>query len=499
MPLNLILDAWIPVVTRSGRRILRPDQIADDEVLAPDWPRTDLNLACLELLIGLVFLADPPADAEEWQARRRPDGKRLRERLAPLAPAFELGGEGPRFLQDLEPLEGRPNPPDMLFIDSAGENTAKNNADLFVRRGRYGALPPALAAMALYTLQAYAPSGGAGNRTSMRGGGPLVTLVDPQGSLWDLVWANVPDGAPQGLDCLPWMHPTRTSGAGAKVTPPDDDRVAGEAFFGMPRRLRLLFEGEHVVGVIQRPYGADYLGWRHPLTPYYQQRAGEEWLPQHPRAGTFGYRHWLGVVAETDRDDGRERAACVDDYDERVPYWERETLERQPSILVGGWSMDNMKPREFVLSREPYFPLTEEQNLLLRGMISAAQNCSIVLGGALKPVLGADDLRKSELSVLVERFFFETEMPFRRRLRQLVEGQSREEVARAWLGDMRQVALAIFDEQACPGLDERQVEKINAVVAARRLLLAHFAGRTKKGREVYTALEISPQEKGDRT
>ena len=108
-----------------------------------------------------------------------PDPDRLRERLTPYMPAFELSGEGPRFLQDFDPLEGKPNPPDMLFIDSAGQQTARNNADLMVRRGRYDALSPSLAAMALYTLQAHAPAGGSGNRTSMRGGGPMVTLVDP--------------------------------------------------------------------------------------------------------------------------------------------------------------------------------------------------------------------------------------------------------------------------------------------------------------------------------
>ena len=123
-----------------------------------------------------------------------PGPDRLRERLAPYTPAFELTGEGPRFLQDYDLLEGKPNPPDMLFIDSAGQQTAKNNADLMVRRSRYDALAPSLAAIALYTLQAHAPAGGSGNRTSMRGGGPMVTLVDPQQGrgLWTLVWANTP-------------------------------------------------------------------------------------------------------------------------------------------------------------------------------------------------------------------------------------------------------------------------------------------------------------------
>lgn len=135
MSLNLIVDAWIPVRRRDGgAAVIRPDGIADPQVDRLDWPRADLNLACLELLIGLVFLADPPVDKADWKARRVPDPVRLRERTAALGPAFGLLGEGPRFLQDLEPLEGESNPPDMLFIDSAGGKTARDNADLMVRR-----------------------------------------------------------------------------------------------------------------------------------------------------------------------------------------------------------------------------------------------------------------------------------------------------------------------------------------------------------------------------
>lgn len=204
MPLNLITDPWVPVRrSDDGLRIIRPDQIAQPGVIFPDWPRADLNVACLELLIGLVFLADPPAHAQDWRARK-PDVQRLRDRRAPLAPAFNLTGAGPCFLQDLDPLAGAPNPSDMLFIDSAGGNTARNNAGLMVRRNRYPEPDLPLAAMALYALQAHAPSGGAGNRTSMRGGGPMVMLADPgTGRLRDLVWANVLDGRTTGPKALP--------------------------------------------------------------------------------------------------------------------------------------------------------------------------------------------------------------------------------------------------------------------------------------------------------
>ena len=490
MSLNLITDAWIPV-TRSddGPRLIRPDQIAEPGVLFPDWPRADLNIACLELLIGLVFLADPPADARDWRARGR-DPERLRERLAPLAPGFDLTGDGPRFLQDFEALEGEPNPPDMLFIDSAGGNTARNNADLMVRRNRYPALDLPLAAMALYTLQAHAPSGGAGNRTSMRGGGPMVTLLDPgQGGLWDLVWSNVPDGQPAGVGLLPWMGPAMTSEAKGSERFPEMAHPV-EAFFGMPRRLRLVGE-DRVTGVIQRPYGANYAGWVHPLTPYYRQKAGTELLPLHPRAGAFGYRNWLGVVMEMpgDEDDLRRRAACLDTYEQRVLARDREGAR----VIVGGWSMDNMKPRDFTLSRQPLLSLDSSAGQMLVAMIQSAEAFGLALRGALKPVAGEG----SALEALREHFFVATQPAFEAGLDGLLQG--RDGVAVGWIAAMERAALAIFDRQALPGLDRRPPEAMAQVIAAREGLRAAFAGWREPGRTAYQHLGVEPRPRKTRS
>ena len=302
MSLNLIADPWIPAERRGALVTLRPDQIATDGVERLDWPRDDLNLACLELLIGFVFLADPPHHDRDWRNRYdTPDPDRLRAALEPFAPYFELTGGGPRFLQDLARFDDGAkrtdaNSPDMLFIDSARTNTAKNNADIMVKRDRYTAVSLPLAAMALYTLQAFTPAGGAGNRTSMRGGGPMVTLIQPLDGgahpLWRLVWSNVPEGTPVSAHdaerALPWLRYTRTSKNGETVTP--DMSHPAEAFFAMPRRLRLMYEDETVTGVVQRRYGTNYALWQHPLSPYYRQKPGTELLPVHPKPGKVSYR-----------------------------------------------------------------------------------------------------------------------------------------------------------------------------------------------------------------
>ncbi|MDO5614391.1 MAG: type I-E CRISPR-associated protein Cse1/CasA [Paracoccus sp. (in: a-proteobacteria)] len=478
MPLNLIADPWIPVITADGPRTVTPWEVADSAILGVDWPRADMNIACLELLIGLVAMADPPVDEDDWLDRWAPDPDRLRQRLEPFAPAFNLTGDGPRFMQDFDDLPGAPNPVDMLFIDSAGGQTVKNNADLMVWRGRYPELTPAMAAMALYTFQAFAPAGGAGNRTSMRGGGPMVTLVQPQGGLWSLIWANTPCGQAAAPGDLPWMRKTSTSEKAQQVFP--EQRHPVEAFFGMPRRLRLVGD-DAISGVVQRPYGTNYAGWDHPTSPYYRLKVGAEWLPKHPRAGLFGYRHWLGVVAaQPDEGQGLTRRAEV------IEMWEHRSQGQSARVIVAGWAMDNMKPRDFVLSTPPLIGLTGAPLILLAGMIQAAEQLSLALRGALAPVLAEGETREA----VREEFYTRTQTGFETGLRALETGTAPEQVAQGWLAAMRAVAFDLFDARALPGLADRDVKAQQAVVQARGFLAGSFAGRGKYGKLAFGALEL---------
>lgn len=488
MSLNLISDPWIPVLDGSGaRQVIAPWQMADPDLVRPDWPRPDLNIACLELLIGLVYLADPPADDEDWEDRQRPDPERLRAKLASLAPAFNLLGDGPLFLQDAERLAGVASPADMLFIDSAGANTAKNNADLTVHRGRYPALELPMAAMALYAFQAHAPSGGAGNRTSMRGGGPLVTLVDPGQGLWSLIWANVPYGEAQGAAGLPWMAATRVSDNGQQVVPPQAATFGPEAFFGMPRRLRLVEAEGAVVGVVQKPWGVNYAGWMHPLTPHYRLKPGEEWLPVHPRAGRFGYRHWLGILAEASDTTLKEQASCLRVYRTRVQ-------NAKASVLLAGWAMDNMKPRDFTLSVQPLVDLGPDAALMLAGLIEAAEQAALALRAALEPVVAGGEAREGQR----EAFYADTEPSFGEGLVALRSGTAPAEVAARWLAVLEQAALARFDGLALPGLDRRETDAIKAIVQARGFLAMAFRGHGKYGGALFGKLlmELPAKRKG---
>ena len=460
MSLNLITDRWIPVVRGEAHTTIRPDEVVCADVIRLDWPRSDLNLACLELLIGLVFLAAAPRNTGEWRTRT-PD---LRSALAPFAPCFELCGDGPRFAQDLEPFEDTTpaHPPDMLFIDSAGRATEAQNADLMVKRGRYPVLSPALGAMALYTLQAFAPSGGAGHRTSMRGGGPLITLAQPEGppSLWRLLWANVPDGEPlapaDARAALPWLRPTRTSSRGETVTPQMSHPA--EAFFAMPRRLRLHFSpaGE-VIGVTQKRHGARYAGWRHPLSPYYRDKSTQQWMPMHPKPGKISYRDWLGLLfGESERG---QCACAVRRYAERTGAPAR--------VLAGGWSMRNMKPVDYDLHTYPAFGLAAAGEHRARALTEAAHAAWTALARSLTRAL---PIEGSALDPIREAFYTATEADF---VRALTEPDTEPR----WLDTLRTAALALFDRHALPGLPDRRATgpaSIEATARARRMLLGAF-------------------------
>lgn len=471
--LNLINDPWIPVIRAGGAAVIRPDQIANADVERLDWPRADLNLACMELLIGLVYLAHPCTNRAT-----PPDAATLHAALAPLAPAFNLLGDGPRFLQDMDPLEGEPNPPDMLFIDSAGTSTVKKNADLMVHRGRYQGLPLPLAAMALYTLQAFAPAGGAGNRTSMRGGGPMVTLVRPEaGGLWPLIWANVPHGTPlsaSDLHKLPWMRETVSSKPKGVVMVPDEgsqSAPAPEVFFGQPRRLRLVSNDGVVTGVIQRPNGNNYEQYRHPLSPYYTNAKGQT-LPVHPKPGEFGYRNWRGVLLFSQK--GLKP--------QTLTTYLRDVKAAKCSLIVAGWAMDNMKPQDFIWSQQPVFTLSKEAEFAATDMVEAAE----AAGSALKVCVteGAD--RNRALAAL-EGFYSATQASFEALLAKMAaDGVVRNE---AWLKALRKAALAEFDAAVLPGLPDLAESKRKEAIKARKKLVTAFSG-FNLGKKIFTPLGL---------
>jgi CRISPR system Cascade subunit CasA len=258
--MNLIYDAWLPIRRKSGEeaRIAPWEMTArygDDPIMALAAPRPDFNGALIQFLIGLLQTTCAPESPRAWREwlRNPPTPEELRVKFHPVAYAFELDSEGPRFMQDAKlKLEGvkEATPIGALLIDIPGENAIQKNTDHFIKRGGAEKLCPTCTATALFTLQTNAPSGGQGHRTGLRGGGPLTTLI-MEDMLWQTAWLNVLEnatflahsgepGKTEPSYRFPWLAPTRMSekGSTTEKTTPLDVHPA-QLFWAMPRRIWL--------------------------------------------------------------------------------------------------------------------------------------------------------------------------------------------------------------------------------------------------------------------
>ncbi|MBB2175126.1 type I-E CRISPR-associated protein Cse1/CasA [Gluconacetobacter johannae] len=532
-PLNLITDPWLPVRRKSGAvAFIRPAQIveemADDPVMALDWPRPDFRVASLEFLIGLLATAFPPEDEDAWceSWEKPPSVEVLDEAFGRVADAFWLDGPGPRFLQDLQELQSGQEPVERLLINAPGDSTVKKNADLFVHRAHVTVLGRSAAAMALFTLQSWAPSGGAGNMTGLRGGGPLVTLVLPRegASLWEVAWANTPVGsAVRDADLprvFPWLAPTIGSGKDGTSVRSGHNAHPLQCWWGMPRRIRLDFEVAEscvcdltgrpddvlVPGWRQRPYGASYAGWTgmpygegaviHPLTPRYRQKTDAEWLSVHPQPGGIGYRHWTGLVVNSGDGQRLPASAVLTWRDARA----RDIAESpRPRLLAAGYDMDNMKARGFVESEMP-LPGTadparqEVLDTLARDCVAAADQMAAVLRGCVRDALfgkGTVSLDATLLANVREQFWTRTEGAFFDLLHQAARLTDGDDIGlrKDWLHQIGRAAMALFDASVVLAPDTGATEAQRSALARRRLRVA-VSGGGKEGGSIMAVLKI---------
>jgi CRISPR system Cascade subunit CasA len=537
---NLACAQWIPVERLKGdMESIAPHEITSQHdtnpVIGFVWPRPDLDLASYEFLIGLLAAIYPadPRKSNEWTElfHAPPSPDQLATAFEPFADAFVLDGNGPRFLQDFEPLEGEELPIESLLIEAPGANTIKLNKDLFIKRGQARIFSRGAAAIALYTLQQFAPSGGAGHRTSLRGGGPLVTLALPNGAqasratLWQRLWLNTP--ADLRLDvaektrAFPWLAPTRTSAKKQTVHEADAHRL--QSFFGMPRRIRLSFSENFArrpcdltgkiddivcTGFTTLPWGVNYGIWRHPTTPYYKPKANsnDPDLPVHAPEGRLGYRQWLGLVFQGNKARAADAILRAKDrlYSLGRPWKDNSRL------LAGGYAMDNMKALAFAEAEMPLHSvdpkLAQEIEKFARNMIDAATIAASIVGIAIRRALFGSKtevkLDQTVLDTARERFWATTEADFHKTLDAALSslagdslGDEQDKVAQAWRGCLERAAFGIFDDTVpIDSFDELDPEDI---VEGRKLLVLSLKGYGKLGVDLFKALGIDlPEPKG---
>jgi CRISPR system Cascade subunit CasA len=544
MAYDLRHEPWIPWRRRRGAVEWGPpelllDDLDGDCVVGVATPRPDFDGAMQEFLVGLLTAALMPEDDADWQrlAEQPPTPAELRAALDRLPPAFDLEGEGPRFFQDLASSDFSDigaGPIEQLFIDTPGEQTLKHNKDLFVKRQRVERLCRPVAALALLTMQTYAPAGGAGHRTSLRGGGPLTTLVDPRADgsgrslaherpLWEKLWANVQtqeqlreQPTSVAVDSLEhafaWLRPTRTSNL--KTGGGETAAAAAhplEAYFGLPRRIRLEFgdagrcdltgqEDERtVVGFRMRNYGVQYVGWQHPLSPHYRAKASStEWLPLHGQPSGISWRDWVGLALQGASGELRRPAAVVAAYSRRVG----PRAGKRMGLHVFGYDMDNMKARGWTESTVPLFAVADEarRRLIRQTAQQLAEATGITASVLLFAVKAARYENPKEVSGDIGHVRAElwdaTEAPFYRSVARLADGAPDSTAAdlladaqRAeFAGTLRTEALAVFDRW-CP-TPRLAPEPMRRRVVARYDLVSALNGYTKLGEEIFTALGV---------
>ena len=539
---NLIDASWLPVRRRSGAVERIPpwrinDRIGEDPVVAFDWPRADFNGAAHEFLIGLLSTAAAPRDDDEWEEWwwEPPAPEVLRERFARVAHAFDLDGPGPRFLQDLDPLKDTKDKEvkaAKLLIDAPGAETEKENKDLFVKGGGTLLMSRSAAAMALYTLNTYAPKGGSGHRTGLRGGGPITTLVvtnhEEYGNvLWGRLWPNVETKeqiAGRASNVMtwdnpalifPWLAPTRSSdpkAGGGETTPADVHPL--QVYWWMPRRIRLLFEdaqerpcgltgGRDAVVVAHyrtRRYGINKSeGFKHPLTPHRRQKASSQKLPVHPKPGGISYRLWPSLIFES-----RDK---LSDPAQAVRHWVQERASKRDKMRLSafGYDMDDMKARAWVESEMPLWLMEDTGSRewlekFIGHVVAGAGTVTRLLTKEVKTALYGQPPKKKtnrsyelpkktkgDYGFIEERFYRETEPAFYAELRKAVcaieedpDGddptlQTRE----SWAPIMAGAAMRLFDEYApMDGLEGRNMERH---VEARFCLERALRGHGKQG------------------
>lgn len=482
MKYNLLFEPWLLVQLENGEnRWISVHEIVSTGPFKPmrlNFPRSDFNAAVLEFLIGFFQTVFAVGSRRQWKEflENPPSPEELQAAFAAYKDYFNLLGQRPRFMQDLTlSAKDVKSTYDVsgLFMEQPGENTIKANKDLFIKRGKIQELCPACAAAALYTLQSFAPSGGAGHRTSMRGGGPLSTTLIGE-TLWQSIWLNVlPVG--EGLDAMPvvncapeelfpWTKSTPTSEKGETVE--HIDMPLQHTFWSMPRRIILqecdskascsICGRSHekmISSYITKNYGINYGAfWKHPCTPYRAMGGGAAPLSIKGQSNTAAYGNWLGIThGEPSTFGAKEHKAirparCISKPAKLNKYCQ--------GISAAGYNMDNMKAVSWCEHSFPLYTVNgdeEEFRSIVHTMVQGANEVCNTLARCIRSAFGNEkaSLDASYFSDIKSQFWMITEAKFYGDIKNLgdfedLEDDAVELVRHEWGVYLRITALKIY-------------------------------------------------------
>lgn len=539
MQFNLVDEKWIPVKRRDGTPdMISPwevtDKFVENPVVALNAPRPDFNGALIQFFIGLVQTTAAPTNRIDWKQKlsNPPTPDFLKAQFLSVRDAFDLGGEKIKFMQDNETLECKPKPIGWILIGAPTENTLAENRDHFIKRNAVNCMCPSCCSVALFTMQTNAPMGGPGYRTSIRGGGPLTTIVLGDGkmnTLWHNIWLNVLEEKRFNVLCnskrmapaerFPWCAKHKL-----KVT--DQEIHPVQLFWAMPRRIRLDFEEPQtgkcdvcdsesnrlITSYQEVNRGTEYLApVKHHLSPY-DSAKGKGVLVH---AGGVGYRHWLGFVLPN-RNNGIDPAVVVHEYVNN-----RQQEEQQFRLWAFGYDMKSMKAQCWYEAKIPLLhvdvAIRASFEDCVAGMIKAAslvaENLRIAIKNSLhgtpkfdtikrtitwtyrdiKKLPADEDKRRARILydtndktifMEAESFFWQnTEPPFYRILQELKQslesGNDGVKTRTAWHATLCREAQKGFDGQSWEGpIEDGDPKRI--VIARKELGKFNRSNRVKE-------------------
>jgi len=488
--MNILKAPWLPFELKDGTKMTLPmTAIAREDIVDFALPRADFQGAAYQFSIGLLQTVFAPKNKQQWHSyyRQAPSIDSLQTAFDTVAHAFNVTGSGALFMQDFDELkEVLTSPVSGLLIEAPGANALKLNTDHFIKRDVAKVMSIEMAALALFTLQIYAPSGGQGHRTGLRGGGPLTSLLLPQHeqtTLWQKLWINVifinslSYCEPNFYDgsVFPWLAATRTSNKKASEVYQADIHYL-QMFWPMPRRIRLHVEDGDAVCAISgetsqllvknyrtKNYGINYSGnWCHPLTPYRwnPKKTSQDEFSVKGQPGGITYRIWHTLAFSSDQQ-GQRCAKVVEQFSSLQGEL-KEADNEQIRLWVFGYDMDNMKARGWYSSEMPLFAVgTDYQEDILHTIIDLQDVAAHILWCCRTQIKAAWFDKPKEVKgdfSFIDLFFWQrTEAIFYHAVQQIIANATSVDKifeyhqAKDWLNKLRYIALAIFDEQVLMG------------------------------------------------
>jgi len=512
--MNLLKDKWLPVIRRNSGpgefENIAIWQLLDDyhnnpvtDIIAP---RPDFRNAIYQLLIGIVQVVAFPEDEEDWRDLYYSpwSAEEFNTKVLSIESCFEIDSDGPAFMQDYG-LVGKIKEETLkyLFINLPS-NEHFFPADINAVKSEPKKINPYWAAIALYTLQTFAPGGRRGHRGCMRKGGALTTIILPKkesSTLWGKIWMNVIDeenvrqlngniDKKDLPDIFPWMKPTKTSENDSELFP--DECNPFHSYFGMPRRIRLKFEDREgkcdltglisdkvVIGYLTIPYGNYYNGWIHPLSAYELKKKDK--LPKYKKTPEGGptYRHWLDLTI------GSKDAipAFVVKKSQDLKF-RRRVIKNEGAILwVAGYKMVDkriMKAQCWYDSIMPIFPLepsiSNEISIFVQYLVKAAQDISDSIKLNIKAVWFKPNKKNQKrnyneyFSFVELSFWHNTESDFYKLIQRLYENFDspivKNDIIQNWIKILTYHAYKLFDDNVLK--QQEDGNDIGRVIKARK-------------------------------